>query len=90
MSRHVRGHPPNQYAATSATFTFVPPEPTIHKLVDVTCDDCGAKGITFDNRTPIGWEHRQRHDWAWPLWCDLCPECSAKPEPPIDTDTAFA
>ncbi len=86
MSRQVRGEPPKMVAQTSVIFTLSPE--VLHKLVDVTCDDCGAKDVTFDKRLPAGWEAHLR--WVgWPQYVDLCPDCSAKPEPPID-GTAWA
>jgi hypothetical protein len=91
VSRHVRGAPPEPLASTSTTMFFdygtsTPLRPgTLRKLVDVVCDDCGAKAITFSKDGPSGWTRRQRH-WRT---SDLCPECSAKPEPP-STGDAYA
>lgn len=91
MSRQVRGAPPSPYAATSVSSfpLFFEPSTTtpgaLHKLVDVTCDDCGAKGITFTKDGPEGWTRR----YQWWGTRDLCPECSAKPEP-SDTGDAYA
>jgi hypothetical protein len=88
MSRQVRGQAP-VYAGTSASFSFSLFEPStttpgaLHKLVDVVCDDCGAKAITFSKDGPDGWTQRYR----WWRTSDLCPECSAKPEPPDDGST---
>ncbi len=91
MSQHVRGASPSLSAATSTTiFVDFAPSTTrpgvLHKLVDVTCDECGKKAITFTRKDgPDGWTQRMIH-WRYK---DLCPECSAKPEPP-DDGTAFA
>jgi hypothetical protein len=77
------------YAGTSATFmsSFGEPSRTapgvLHKLVDVVCDECGVKAITFSKDGPDGWTQRYR----WWRTSDLCPECSAKPEPPGDGST---
>lgn len=86
MSRLVRGEKP-VHVATCVTMFNPFAEPSLHKLVDVTCDDCGVKGITFDQRLPTGWTQRERV-YGWSMR-DLCPECSAKPEPPSD-GIAFA
>ena len=92
MSRHVRGAPPNPIMQTSMAisgiFGWGDPTPSLHKLVDVTCDDCGTTGVAFDKRLPAGWTARER--WAfWPQYFDLCPPCSSKPEPEPD-GTAYA
>ncbi len=85
MSRQVRGEKPVVYA-TSATLNIFAP-PSLHKLVDVTCDSCGEKGITFDKRLPDGWQHREVRPnvlGGWPRYYDLCPACSDKPDAEID------
>ena len=85
MSRHVRGAPFYVHG-TSATSSFLS-APPLHKLVDVTCDSCGAKGITFDKRLPHGWQHREvvpKVRGGWPRYYDLCPSCSDKSDAEID------
>lgn len=89
MSRQVRGAPPVFVGTSASSFgVFFEPSNTtpgaLHKLVDVVCDDCGVKAITFSKDGPEGWTTRYR--WSWSAY-DLCPECSAKPEPPGDGST---